>query len=183
MVRLKDRILRRRSRRSSSSSSPIWKSQGCALAVPNALGCILSCCSASVSLGLALHTQLTPQVPLDDLVISPVSIILTLAMATNCTRGRTETRWLLSLALTRWTLTDGTRITKKSYSSLRQLTFLDINERGADAAAATRMMMMRSLMLREPSSPFLMVVDRPFFLAIRDQLSGLLLFTGSVVES
>ena len=67
-------------------------------------------------------------------------------------------------------------------SGLRQLTLLDINERGTEAAAATRMMMMRSLMLKEPSSPFLMVVDRPFFLAIRDQLSGLLLFTGSVVE-
>lgn len=65
-------------------------------------------------------------------------------------------------------------------SGLRQLTLLDVNELGTEAAAATRMMF--SFGYREPSPPFLMVVDRPFFLAIRDQFSGLLLFTGSVLE-
>ena len=48
-------------------------------------------------------------------------------------------------------------------SSLRQLTLLDINERGTEAAAATTMMIMRSLMLRVPSSPFLMVVGHSFW--------------------
>jgi serpin B len=57
--------------------------------------------------------------------------------------------------------------------------FLDVNELGTEAAATT---MMLSFGYREPPPPVLMVVDRPFFLAIRDQLSGVLLFTGSVLE-
>ena len=60
----------------------------------------------------------------------------------------------------------------------RHLTSLDVNELGSEAAAATGMTI--SFGIKPP--PFLMVVDRPFLMAIRDQLSGLLLFMGSVLE-
>ena len=50
-----------------------------------------------------------------------------------------------------------------------------VNERRTEAAAVSGSMHMLC-------APFRVVVDRPFFLAIRDRLSGLLLFTGSVVE-
>jgi serpin B len=66
-------------------------------------------------------------------------------------------------------------------SGLRQLTLLDVNELGTECAAATSMMFTRRG-LRKPSPSFLMVLDRPFLLAIRDQVSGLLLFMGSVLE-
>ncbi len=61
-------------------------------------------------------------------------------------------------------------------------TFLDVNEKGTEAAAATGKMIRLTYTGPPPTPPFRMVVDRPFFLAIRDKLSGLLLFTGSVLE-
>lgn len=64
-------------------------------------------------------------------------------------------------------------------TSFRQKTLLDVNEKGTEAAAATAMAPGAAA---EPPPPFRMVVDRPFFLAIRDWASGLLLFTASVVE-
>ncbi|MBX2999050.1 MAG: serpin family protein [Caldilineaceae bacterium] len=52
---------------------------------------------------------------------------------------------------------------------------IEVNEEGTEAAAATAVIMTRGL---EPS--FHMVLDRPFFCAIRDNERGLLLFAGVV---
>jgi len=54
--------------------------------------------------------------------------------------------------------------------------FLKIDEEGTEAAAATAVM----LFGRMPARPFKLTVDRPFFCAIRDNKTGLVLFDGSV---
>ncbi|MGC9358553.1 MAG: serpin family protein, partial [Anaerolineae bacterium] len=56
-------------------------------------------------------------------------------------------------------------------------TFVEVNEEGTEAAAATAVVMARGLSYR-----FSMVLDRPFFCAIRDNETGLLLFTGVVQD-
>ncbi len=57
-------------------------------------------------------------------------------------------------------------------------TFLKVNEEGTEAAAVTAMV--TGMISLEPE-PFQMVVDRPFFLAIRDA-SGVVLFMGIVTD-
>lgn len=56
-------------------------------------------------------------------------------------------------------------------------TFVEVNEEGTEAAAATAVVMTRSMM-----QPPQMVVDRPFLCAIRDDETGLVLFMGFVVD-
>lgn len=58
-------------------------------------------------------------------------------------------------------------------------TFLEVNEKGTEAAAATAIMM-TGTSAPEPTTPFQMVVDRPFFIAIEDRQTGAWLFTGSI---
>ena len=58
-------------------------------------------------------------------------------------------------------------------------TFMEVNEEGTEAAAVTKVeMRVRGL----PPPPFEMVVDRPFFCAIRDEVTGAILFAGVVVS-
>lgn len=57
--------------------------------------------------------------------------------------------------------------------------FVDVNEKGTEAAAATSMQMAGSA---APVSPFQMQIDRPFFFAIEDRTTGALLFMGSVYD-
>lgn len=57
-------------------------------------------------------------------------------------------------------------------------TFLEVNEEGTEAAAATAVEM--ELDCYKPT--FIMMVDRPFFCAIRDNQTGTLLFMGSIME-
>ena len=57
-------------------------------------------------------------------------------------------------------------------------TFLEVNEEGTEAAAATAVEML-GVAIRQP---FDMVVDRPFFCAIRDDKTGVILFMGSIVD-
>ena len=59
-------------------------------------------------------------------------------------------------------------------------TFIDVNEEGTEAAAVTSIALTPSSAPMEP--PFRMVVDRPFFMAIRDNATGAILFMGSIVE-
>ena len=56
-------------------------------------------------------------------------------------------------------------------------TFVEVNEEGTEAAAATALLMAMGFGYR-----FLMIVDRPFFCAIRDNETGMLLFMGYVLD-
>lgn len=61
-------------------------------------------------------------------------------------------------------------------TSVLQKVFVDVNEEGAEAAAAT------SVTVGRTSVTTGLVVDRPFFFAIRERLSGTILFLGKVVR-
>jgi len=54
--------------------------------------------------------------------------------------------------------------------------FVDVNEEGTEAAAATAVVMMRSAVMR----PLAFVADRPFLFLIWDHTSKLILFSGLV---
>lgn len=58
-------------------------------------------------------------------------------------------------------------------------TFIEVNEEGTEAAAATAVTM-RLTAVQERPAPFVMIVDRPFFMAIRDEESGMVIFVGSI---
>jgi serine protease inhibitor len=60
-------------------------------------------------------------------------------------------------------------------------TALEVNEKGTEAAAAT-VVRVTMTALPQKGQPFEMVVDRPFFLAIRDRQTGAVLFMGSIVQ-
>ena len=66
-------------------------------------------------------------------------------------------------------------------SKVRQKTFAEVNEEGTVAAAVTSVEMHVTSVL-VPQENFIMKVDRPFFVAIRDNLTGTLLFMGSIVD-
>jgi serine protease inhibitor len=61
-------------------------------------------------------------------------------------------------------------------SSVLQKVFVDVNEEGAEAAAAT------SVGIGVTSLPPSLTVDRPFLFVIRERLSGTILFIGKVVR-
>jgi len=60
-------------------------------------------------------------------------------------------------------------------------TFVEVNEKGTEAAAVTSVDV-RLTTVMEPEKPFEMIVDRPFFLAIVDGKTGIILFMGSIVN-
>ena len=66
-------------------------------------------------------------------------------------------------------------------SEVKHKAFAEVNEEGTEAAAATSTEV-RAISAMIPTRKFRMVVDRPFFFAIRDNASGALLFIGSVVN-
>jgi serpin B len=61
-------------------------------------------------------------------------------------------------------------------SKVKHKTFLDVNEEGTEAAAAT------SVEIGVTSMPPMIVVDRPFLFAIREKFSGTILFLGVLVN-
>lgn len=66
-------------------------------------------------------------------------------------------------------------------SRVKHKTFAEVNEEGTVAAGATSVEIgVTSVQL--PQEPFVMKVDRPFFFAIRDNGTGVVLFMGSVVD-
>ncbi|GIV15131.1 MAG: serpin [Armatimonadota bacterium] len=58
---------------------------------------------------------------------------------------------------------------------------VDVNEEGTEAAAVTSVQV-GITSVQQPRPPFKMVVDRPFFFAIRDSRTGMVLFLGTVTE-
>ncbi|MBD2489656.1 serpin family protein [Aulosira sp. FACHB-615] len=66
-------------------------------------------------------------------------------------------------------------------SEVKHKTFVEVNEEGTEAAAATSVGIVATS-LRDKPEPFRMIVDRPFFCAIRDNQTGSILFMGSILE-
>ncbi|MBD2345939.1 serpin family protein [Anabaena subtropica] len=66
-------------------------------------------------------------------------------------------------------------------SQVKHKTFIDVNEEGTEASAVTSVGIVATS-LREPQEPFKMIVDRPFFYAIRDNQSKNIWFMGVIVE-
>ncbi len=66
-------------------------------------------------------------------------------------------------------------------SEVKHKTFVEVNEEGTEAAAATSVGMVPTS-FREKLEPFRMIVDRPFFSAIRDNQTGSILFMGSITD-
>ena len=66
-------------------------------------------------------------------------------------------------------------------SWVKQKTYVEVNEQGTEAAAVTGIGM-RALAVRAQPPPFRMVVDRPFFVAIRERETGLILFLGAIFD-
>jgi len=63
---------------------------------------------------------------------------------------------------------------------IKHKTFVEVNEEGTEAAAVTSIGMIRTTMA--PQRNFSMIVDRPFFCAIRDNQTGALLFMGAITD-
>jgi serpin B len=68
-----------------------------------------------------------------------------------------------------------------SISRVKHKTFVDVNEEGTEAAAVTSVEMVTTSAIRVQKT-FRMIVDRPFFFAIRDNQTGQVLFMGSVAD-
>jgi len=66
-------------------------------------------------------------------------------------------------------------------SQVKHKTFVEVNEEGTEAAAATSATIMLTSTAPQ-KEPFKMIVDRPFFCAIRDNQTGSVLFMGSIME-
>ena len=66
-------------------------------------------------------------------------------------------------------------------SEIRHASFLKVDEEGTEATAATTTGMALAS-ARPVTQPFHMVVDHPFFVAIRDERSGQILFMGVIEE-
>jgi serpin B len=60
--------------------------------------------------------------------------------------------------------------------------YIDVNEAGTEAAAATAVVMTASARLMDPEPPVEMIVDRPFLFTLTDLRSGLPLFLGRVTD-
>ena len=64
---------------------------------------------------------------------------------------------------------------------VKHKTFVEVNEEGTEAAAVTSVGIVATS-ARIEEEPFKMIVDRPFFCAIRDNKTGEILFMGSIVD-
>ncbi|MBN1163609.1 MAG: serpin family protein [Candidatus Krumholzibacteriota bacterium] len=64
-------------------------------------------------------------------------------------------------------------------SKVMHKTYIEVNEEGTEAAAATSVQIILTS-ARPETKPFSMIVDRPFFLAIQDSQTGIILFLGGI---
>ncbi|HWI66214.1 MAG TPA: serpin family protein [Symbiobacteriaceae bacterium] len=65
-------------------------------------------------------------------------------------------------------------------TSVLQKTYLDMNEKGTEAAAVTHVAVGATAI--RVDDRFTLVADRPYFIAIRDDRTGAILFLGSIVD-
>jgi serine protease inhibitor len=65
-------------------------------------------------------------------------------------------------------------------SEVKHKTFVDVNEEGTEAAAVTSVEVRATAAM--PGTPFEFTADHPFFYAIRDNVTGTVLFMGEVTE-
>jgi serpin B len=63
-----------------------------------------------------------------------------------------------------------------------QRDFVEVNEKGTEAAAVTELMCGAALFEEPPPPPFEMIVNRPFVFAICDDFTGVVVFLGAVVD-
>jgi serpin B len=66
-------------------------------------------------------------------------------------------------------------------SLVRHKAVVDVNEEGTEAAAVTAVEITRTSIER-PTDRFTFVADRPFFFAIRDDLTGSIVFMGTLYD-
>ncbi|MGD1913845.1 MAG: serpin family protein [Rivularia sp. (in: cyanobacteria)] len=67
-------------------------------------------------------------------------------------------------------------------SEVKHKTFVEVNEEGTEAAAITSIGVRAMSAIIPTQKPFRMIVNRPFFCAIRDNQTQTILFMGSIVE-
>ncbi|MBV6623637.1 MAG: serpin family protein [Rivularia sp. (in: Bacteria)] len=67
-------------------------------------------------------------------------------------------------------------------SQVKHKTFVEVNEEGTEAAATTSVGIQLTSAQLPSQKPFDMIVNRPFFCAIRDNQTQSILFMGSIVE-
>jgi serpin B len=67
-------------------------------------------------------------------------------------------------------------------SDVLHKTFISVDEKGTEAAAATAVVMFRSLAMMRPVEPVEVRVDHPFLFAIQHRTTGTCLFLGHVVD-
>jgi serine protease inhibitor len=60
--------------------------------------------------------------------------------------------------------------------------FVDVNEEGTEAAAATAVVVARAMAVQRPQPPIVFRADHPFLFLIRDNRSGSILFMGRVTN-
>jgi serpin B len=60
--------------------------------------------------------------------------------------------------------------------------FVDVNEEGTEAAAATGIIMARGFAIAKPRKPAVFRADHPFVFLIRDNRNGAILFLGRVID-
>ncbi len=65
-------------------------------------------------------------------------------------------------------------------SYVKQDTYIDVNEEGTEATAVTSIGVETSAAPPEPDKPFDLKLNRPFFFAITDKTTGLIVFMGEV---
>lgn len=64
-------------------------------------------------------------------------------------------------------------------SKVRQKTYIDVHEKGTEAAAVTSVEV-ETMSAIEDEQPFYMKIDRPFFFIIKDNETNMILFTGLI---
>ncbi|MGA2177889.1 MAG: serpin family protein [Verrucomicrobiota bacterium] len=67
-------------------------------------------------------------------------------------------------------------------STVAQKTFVEVNEKGTEASAATELMVAAGEAPEKPPPPFEMIVDHPFLVAICDGRAKSILFLGAIMD-